>query len=274
MASLPSSLRNRNGFSSMRFLGVLKQQESPTTGGHNGGAGLGRHEDGGSGEDRVLELEESDVVWSPACFSDQSESHSPVDSAGPNSPLSTASTCRSASSLSPSGNQVLQRHFRDGHGRRSGHHFTPERFGLSAALVEEPGLLVQQRKPSFDPSASATIAVRTVPPIPALKPEAGSDGYSSGQGNLFGQSAPMNVPAWPRKGLRPLGERAPNEEDDWDKDRAWEDKDKGEMVPPHLIVARSHSTTFSVFEGVGRTLKGRDLRRVRNAVFQKTGFLE
>lgn len=46
-----------------------------------------------------------------------------------------------------------------------------------------------------------------------------------------------------------------------------------EMVPPHLIVARSH-VTFSVFEGAGRTLKGRDLRRVRNAVFQKTGFID
>ncbi|KAL0304455.1 UNVERIFIED_CONTAM: hypothetical protein Sradi_6313600 [Sesamum radiatum] len=46
-----------------------------------------------------------------------------------------------------------------------------------------------------------------------------------------------------------------------------------EMVPPHVIVARSH-VTFSVFEGAGRTLKGRDLRRVRNAVFQKTGFID
>ncbi|WKA07725.1 hypothetical protein VitviT2T_025509 [Vitis vinifera] len=42
------------------------------------------------------------------------------------------------------------------------------------------------------------------------------------------------------------------------------------MLPPHEIVARSHVMTFSVVEGVGRTLKGRDLRRVRNAVFQKT----
>lgn len=46
-----------------------------------------------------------------------------------------------------------------------------------------------------------------------------------------------------------------------------------EMVPPHMMVAQSH-VTFSVFEGVGRTLKGRDLRRVRNAVFQRTGFID
>ncbi|KAH7544394.1 hypothetical protein JRO89_XS15G0159900 [Xanthoceras sorbifolium] len=29
-----------------------------------------------------------------------------------------------------------------------------------------------------------------------------------------------------------------------------------------------------IFEGVGRTLKGRDLSKVRNAVLTKTGFLE
>lgn len=51
-----------------------------------------------------------------------------------------------------------------------------------------------------------------------------------------------------------------------------------EMLPPHEIVARSssmmYSNTFSVLEGAGRTLKGRDLRRVRNAVWLKTGFID
>lgn len=54
--------------------------------------------------------------------------------------------------------------------------------------------------------------------------------------------------------------------------------DEEEMLPPHEIVARgsgvSPNTTFSVLEGVGRTLKGRDLRRVRNAVLYRTGFLD
>lgn len=84
---------------------------------------------------------------------------------------------------------------------------------------------------------------------------------------VFHQSAPMNVPAWPR-GRRNLS-RESGEENDED-----EDESVAEMIPPHVIVARSHAMTFSVFEGVGRTLKGRDLRRVRNAVFQKTGFLD
>ena len=64
-----------------------------------------------------------------------------------------------------------------------------------------------------------------------------------------------------------------------EESEAWEsakehDDEEEEMVPPHVIVARSHVTNFSVFEGVGRTLKGRDLRRVRNDVLQKTGFLD
>ncbi|CAN4121319.1 unnamed protein product [Withania somnifera] len=53
--------------------------------------------------------------------------------------------------------------------------------------------------------------------------------------------------------------------------------DDDEMLPPHEIVARgsarSPKTTFSMLEGAGRTLKGRDLRRVRNAIFRQTGFL-
>nr|CAB3459422.1 unnamed protein product [Digitaria exilis] len=51
--------------------------------------------------------------------------------------------------------------------------------------------------------------------------------------------------------------------------------DAGEtMVPPHEIVARRAAAHSSVLEGAGRTLKGRDLRRVRNAVLRRTGFLD
>lgn len=87
----------------------------------------------------------------------------------------------------------------------------------------------------------------------------------------FHQSAPVNVPAWPKK--KKLGEFDNLERlEEVDNEREEEDEEE-EMVPPHVIVARSH-VTFSVFEGVGRTLKGRDLRSVRNAVFQKTGFID
>ncbi|GMI85959.1 hypothetical protein like AT1G29640 [Hibiscus trionum] len=56
----------------------------------------------------------------------------------------------------------------------------------------------------------------------------------------------------------------------------FEEYDGGEMVPPHVVLARriAGKMAFSVFTGHGRTLKGRDLSRVRNSVLRMTGFLE
>ncbi|MCD7451038.1 hypothetical protein HAX54_009403 [Datura stramonium] len=62
-----------------------------------------------------------------------------------------------------------------------------------------------------------------------------------------------------------------------EEDEGDEDYDDG-MVPPHEYVARrfarSQIAPSSMCEGVGRTLKGRDLSKVRNAILTKTGFLE
>lgn len=72
----------------------------------------------------------------------------------------------------------------------------------------------------------------------------------------------MNVPIMPRKA----------------RNEALAEVDEEEVLPPHEMVARvslrNQKTTFSVLEGVGRTLKGRDLRQVRNAVWRQTGFLD
>ncbi|KAI3807983.1 hypothetical protein L1987_23923 [Smallanthus sonchifolius] len=128
--------------------------------------------------------------------------------------------------------------------------------GLYAALSDDQHPLVR-RKPAMSPSQSAATAARTIPPVRSSEH---SPGYH--------QSAPVNVPVWPKnKTSTYLGQ--------FDKvtDDVAEEEDDGEMVPLHEIVARSY-VTFSVFEGAGRTLKGRDLCRVRNAVFQKTGFLD
>ncbi|KAL0928082.1 hypothetical protein M5K25_002320 [Dendrobium thyrsiflorum] len=49
------------------------------------------------------------------------------------------------------------------------------------------------------------------------------------------------------------------------------------MLPPHEMVARRwarEKIECSVCTGQGRTLKGRDLRHVRNSVLRLTGFLE
>ncbi|XP_044461377.1 uncharacterized protein LOC123192783 [Mangifera indica] len=100
-------------------------------------------------------------------------------------------------------------------------------------------------------------------------------------------SAPMNIPDWSKI----YGKNAnlgSSRNGSWDhnsisyndggNDVDNEDSDNEDMVPPHewlaRKLARNKISSFSVFEGIGRTLKGRDLSKVRNAILTKTGFLE
>nr|WBT97332.1 CiS40-11 [Caragana korshinskii] len=89
---------------------------------------------------------------------------------------------------------------------------------------------------------------------------------SSPRGHHVASSAPVNVPDW-SKILRVDSVESLHDADDG------LDDDDLEMVPPHEYLARSRKMAAkSVFEGVGRTLKGRDLSRVRDAVWSQTGF--
>jgi hypothetical protein len=85
------------------------------------------------------------------------------------------------------------------------------------------------------------------------------------------QSAPVTVPVWPGRGAQ---RRAEDGRGGARKQAGPDDEDGGEMVPPHVLAARRRARSSSVLEGAGRTLKGRDLRRLRNAVLQQTGFLD
>ncbi|XP_010545225.1 PREDICTED: uncharacterized protein LOC104817669 [Tarenaya hassleriana] len=76
-------------------------------------------------------------------------------------------------------------------------------------------------------------------------------------------SAPVNVPDWSRV-HRGKPKKAASSDDDDDDD----------VSPEAYFMGRIRSPSFSVIEGAGRTLKGRDLSKVRNAVLKKTGFLE
>ncbi|KAL9241241.1 hypothetical protein vseg_015372 [Gypsophila vaccaria] len=90
-------------------------------------------------------------------------------------------------------------------------------------------------------------------------------------------SVPVNVPDW-GKILR--GEY--NKEKwsitgfgggrDYDEDDNEQDEEEEEWVPPHEYLSRTRNASLSVQEGFGRTLKGRDLSRVRNAIWKRTGF--
>lgn len=79
-------------------------------------------------------------------------------------------------------------------------------------------------------------------------------------------SAPVNVPGWSKMGRV-------DSTDSMNGSIEWE-RDESEWIPPHEYIAREHgrTATTSVFEGVGRTLKGRDMSRVRDAVWSQTGF--
>ncbi|KAF6166215.1 hypothetical protein GIB67_030999 [Kingdonia uniflora] len=90
-------------------------------------------------------------------------------------------------------------------------------------------------------------------------------------------SLPMNVPDWSkilREDYRNTQSRRDFEEEEND-----DDVDDDDMrIPPHEYLARQFARTriasFSVHEGIGRTLKGRDLSRVRDAIWKKTGFVD
>lgn len=90
-------------------------------------------------------------------------------------------------------------------------------------------------------------------------------------------SLPVNIPDWSkilRDEYRDNRRRdSIGVDDDIDDD---DDCEGGVRVPPHELLARLMARTriasFSVHEGIGRTLKGRDLNRVRNAIWEKTGF--
>ncbi|XWS59680.1 hypothetical protein CRYUN_Cryun08bG0142600 [Craigia yunnanensis] len=91
-------------------------------------------------------------------------------------------------------------------------------------------------------------------------------------------SLPVNIPDWSKILKDEYREHGKSDEDvddgdgDGDGDDDNDDDDLDGRVPPHEYLARRRGASFSVHEGIGRTLKGRDLRRVRNAVWKKTGF--
>ncbi|CAK7343058.1 unnamed protein product [Dovyalis caffra] len=90
-------------------------------------------------------------------------------------------------------------------------------------------------------------------------------------------SLPVNIPDWSKiysdhqkKENIEAGSVYQLDHDDTDCDD--DDDDQDGRVPPHEYLARRRGASFSVHEGIGRTLKGRDLRQVRNAIWKRVGF--
>uniref|UniRef100_A0A7N0T9F6 Senescence regulator n=1 Tax=Kalanchoe fedtschenkoi TaxID=63787 RepID=A0A7N0T9F6_KALFE len=90
-------------------------------------------------------------------------------------------------------------------------------------------------------------------------------------------SVPVNIPDWSKilrsdfyKQMQQSRRHVSDEECNSDDD---DEEEEGHRVPPHEFLARKRvATSFSVREGAGRTLKGRDLSRVRDAIWEKIGF--
>ncbi|XP_062187425.1 protein S40-5-like [Phragmites australis] len=86
-----------------------------------------------------------------------------------------------------------------------------------------------------------------------------------GDGRQLAASAPVEVPAWPSRFAVEPEPALPLETEEEEKD------DGAGWVPPHLYLAQRQARA-SVVEGAGRTLKGRDMSRVRDAVWSRIGF--
>ncbi|KAG7958272.1 hypothetical protein I3843_10G012100 [Carya illinoinensis] len=123
------------------------------------------------------------------------------------------------------------------------------------------------RKPLI--SSTSSSSTKAIPSIPR-PPEREYSQSLQGRNLHHHQSAPMKVPVLTNAMAKRSNVLLLDVDDD--------DGEEADMLPPHEIVAKgsgvSPKTTFSVLEGVGRTLKGRDLRQVRNAIWRKTGFLD
>ncbi|KAF3332041.1 Senescence regulator [Carex littledalei] len=141
--------------------------------------------------------------------------------------------------------------------------FTRPPEGILAALPSSSSVASASSSPSS--SSSSPSSARMIPAIPKPRRE-------FPQAPQY-QSAPVNVPVIPAR-FKNRKDSILHEEEEED-----EKSDEEEMLPPHEVVDRARArdspmTTFSVLEGAGRTLKGRDLRQVRNAIWRKTGFLD
>ncbi|CAL1384608.1 unnamed protein product [Linum trigynum] len=134
---------------------------------------------------------------------------------------------------------------------------------------------------------SAPLPYRNFPSAARMIPIAGGGSDNDASKLLVQQSAPVNIPDWskisgknqPSKSSKKPWMGSDDDDDGEREDEEEEDKmdggDDSHMEPPHEMIsrrmARSQISSFSVLEGVGRKLKGRDLSKVRNAILTRTG---
>lgn len=142
-----------------------------------------------------------------------------------------------------------------------------------------------------------SVISKRLPTATRMIPKSSNKRTASQETKVAQHSAPVNIPDWSKiygaSSKKSYSWLDADSDNDGRKDRSfarsssWESEDEdedgedgpeGNVIPPHEWIARnlagSQISSFSVYEGAGRKLKGRDLSRVRNAVLTKTGFLE
>ncbi|KAJ1270901.1 hypothetical protein BS78_06G086200 [Paspalum vaginatum] len=159
--------------------------------------------------------------------------------------------------------------------------------GAAAAAAASAGTLLRRKATIAAAAASASASAASgsgIAPSPAQSPSPTSSARAipatarpkgPGPAPPYHQSAPVKVPVRPPRKPAAMGrwDEFDDDEDDFRRGDA-------AMLPPHEMVARASAggvgpaAPFSMLEGAGRTLKGRDLRRVRDAVLRQTGFLD
>ncbi|KAM7528175.1 hypothetical protein LguiB_031585 [Lonicera macranthoides] len=234
----PTRPRHRHSPSSDRLLGIptpnQSQSPSPTISSPGGGVSD--------------DFTEDDVFWTGHFPPDSNHHHHHTSNGNNHNNLSSSAAAASST---------------------KGLFGRSENYGILAALPEAQTRSVFNHKASASssPSSSSTTSFRMIPTVPKKPP-------LSDRQNHYYQSAPVNIPVLSEAMQR---SRARQQFDDIDDDiDDGEGEGDGQMLPPHEIVAAKQSPALanSVLEGVGRTLKGRDLRQVRNAVWRRTGFLD
>ncbi|KAK9689267.1 hypothetical protein RND81_09G047600 [Saponaria officinalis] len=138
---------------------------------------------------------------------------------------------------------------------------------------EEVDFMIEESKP---PTPRLSIS-RPLPSAVRMIPGTNKHHDSNEPEFVQQHSAPVSIPDWSKiYGKSPkmqVGSSISSPQTDDDDD----DDDGGRGVHSHEWLAkkfeRSQVSSFSVCEGAGRTLKGRDLSRVRNAVLSRTGFI-
>ncbi|KAG1368337.1 nuclear polyadenylated RNA-binding protein 3 [Cocos nucifera] len=139
-----------------------------------------------------------------------------------------------------------------------------------------------------DSTGSST--TRRLPTPSKMNPRSNANAESRASGGTFRQSAPVAIPDWSEIYRHQGSSESHSYRFDGDKDgqycgpdhasndEDYEEDDDDDKVPPHewlaKKMARSQISSSSMCEGAGRTLKGRDLSKMRNAVLTRTGFLE